>query len=70
METIVTPDFLSGTEKSGNMRNVTPEEARKAYKREWRRKNADKVRKANERFYQRLADKMNAKGEGHENELP
>ena len=66
METIATPDFLSGTEKSGNMRKITPEEARKAYKREWRKNNADKVKTANERFYQRLADKMNAEGNAHE----
>ena len=34
--------------------------ARRAYKRKWRMKNADKVRAANERFYNREAEKLAA----------
>lgn len=57
--------FLSETEKSGNNRQVTPEEARRAYYRAWRKNNPDKVRAANERYYQRLADKANAERDAH-----
>lgn len=33
-------------------------EARRAYKREWARKNPDKIAAQQERFYKRLAEKM------------
>ena len=33
-------------------------EARKAYQREWRRKNPDKVRAINERYWQKKATKI------------
>ena len=35
-------------------------EARRAYHREWVRNNPDKVRAAQERFYQRIADRKEA----------
>lgn len=35
-------------------------EARRAYKKEWNRKNKDKVRAAQERYWQRKAERMQA----------
>lgn len=34
--------------------------ARRAYKREWRKNNPDKVRAANERFFKKQAEKLAA----------
>lgn len=39
-------------------------EARRAYKREWARKNPDKVREYQERFYKKQAAKMAAVADG------
>jgi len=38
-------------------------EARKAYHREWARRNPDKVKDAQKRFYARLAEKKKGGGE-------
>lgn len=38
--------------------------ARRAYKREWRKKNPDKVRAANERFFKKQAEKLAAEKGG------
>lgn len=38
--------------------------ARRAYQRAWRKKNADKVRAANDRFYKRQAEKLAAENDG------
>mgnify|MGYP003571275871 CR=1 FL=1 len=41
--------------------------ARNAYQREWRRKNKEKVREINERYWQkRIMAQANDGGEGHE----
>ena len=38
-------------------------EARRAYQREWRRKNRDKVKAWNERYWQKKADQQAVQGE-------
>lgn len=38
-------------------------EARRAYMREWRSRNKDKVREANRRYWERRAEKLAAKKE-------
>lgn len=43
--------------------NVSARDARRAYLREWRRKNPDKVRAATERYWERRAAKLSAEAE-------
>ena len=47
-----------GTAKGGltEMMNEAAREARRAYKREWNRRNKDKVKAAQERYWQRRAE--------------
>ena len=40
---------------------------RRAYKAEWRRKNPDKIKKSNERYYIKKAAQIMAEREGKEN---
>ena len=66
VETKTETVILSGTVKSGNTRYITPREAKREYDRAWRKANPEKVKAAKERYYQRLADKMNAERNAHE----
>ena len=43
--------------------NEQAKEARRAYKREWNRRNKDKVKAANERYWNRKAEAMTAAGQ-------
>lgn len=38
--------------------NITPEEARRAYLREWKKAHPDKVREYNARYWKRRAERM------------
>ena len=38
--------------------NITPEEARRAYLREWKKAHPDKVREYNARYWAKLAERM------------
>lgn len=48
------------TKTESPSRQISPEEARRAYHRAWRKNHPDKVKKTRERFYARLAEKMSA----------
>lgn len=65
METIENAAKVTEADKNGQNRQITPEEARRAYKREWCRKNPEKVKASRDRFYKKLADKMNAERSAH-----
>lgn len=54
-----------GATRLENDMAMTPEAraARAAYKREWRRRNPDKVRAQAERYWQRRAERQRAEGE-------
>lgn len=43
--------------QKGRRMNEKAKEARRAYKREWNRKNKDKVKAAQERYWERKAEK-------------
>ena len=43
-------------------------EAQRAYMREWRRKNKDKVRESNRRYWMRRAQRTAEKGDGDRND--
>ena len=50
--------------------NEQAREAQRVYMREWRRKNKDKVRANNHRYWEKRAERMAAKkGEGHDDTI-
>lgn len=42
---------------------MTPAEARRAYHKEWRARNKDKIHEYNKRHWERVADRMNSEPE-------
>lgn len=48
-------------------KDISASEIRKAYLREWRAKNKDRVKQYNERYWQRKAEELQKKSRGGKN---